>query len=161
MEIQNFDLEALFNYHLELEGDDYKDPEKVLAACQVKGHVRAWAKNGNIFQVKWIDTPTSNILYDSGQLIMAVANRLAKIQPDPEPEQVPVFEDDQNEPEVERDNFVANATDAAVVLADENHVNLKNVKGTGKDGRIGVQDVRNYLSFMEAFNEPEEDLSNG
>lgn len=147
MEIQNFDLENLFSYHLDLKGDEYKDPEKVLAACQVKGHVRAWAKNGNIYQVKWIDTPNSNIVYDAAQLIVAVVNRLAKIQPEPEPEKVPVFEDEL--PEVE-------ATPAAAKLAEENGVNLDDVPHEGK--KVNINDVKSYLATLEVPNESEQDL---
>lgn len=35
-----------------------------------------------------------------------------------------------------------NATDAARTLADENEINLRDIEGSGVDGRVTVEDVR-------------------
>jgi pyruvate/2-oxoglutarate dehydrogenase complex dihydrolipoamide acyltransferase (E2) component len=53
------------------------------------------------------------------------------------------------EGDVEASNAEANATQGAIDLANENSVDLRDVQGTGEDGRVTKPDVENYLAEQE------------
>ena len=42
---------------------------------------------------------------------------------------------------------ILNASDAAITLATENGVDIAAVTGTGKDGNVKIDDVRNYIKI--------------
>ena len=46
-------------------------------------------------------------------------------------------------------NADVDATDSARTLANENNVDLNDVEGTGTDGRVTVDDVRNYIAEQD------------
>lgn len=130
--------------------------DQILQKAQEAGFIYRYAQNGNMFQICWPENPRAALEYDGPTVFSLLMQRLQKYR-ETTMEVKPKEIEPQTQVEIDRDNFIANATDAAVTLANENQVNLNDVQGTGKDGRIGVQDVRNHISFLEQENESEPD----
>ena len=68
-----------------------------------------------------------------------------------------------DEPELRQDEELyaevkqeADATDAALKLAQENNIDLAQIEGTGSGGRVILSDVQSYLEAEGGADEPQE-----
>lgn len=123
-------------------------PRDAITLAKRAGVLYRWAQNNEVYQIRWSpDHPAMNV--PKGHVCKVLLQRIIDMHPKLLEE--PLGKSDDHEPVplehlVEDDeNEGVDATVSALAFAEEHGVDLKEVKGSGKDGRITLGDVKKLL----------------
>lgn len=148
--LSNAELLAIVkNYVLVMDGEYPLTSEAdAIRVAERAGILYRYAKNGDQYEIRWspaypvMRVPAPHLCRVLMEQIVAVNNPESRGWL-PEDMTQEKLMDEVKDIEI---GPLPDATHAAYELAEENEVALEEVVGTGKDGKITVEDVRMYLS---------------